>query len=1181
MKRNKTVKNILLIILNTIFINICLSADITQTNNILTIGFQKFSREISDEKYYQSFVDYLKNEFPDYQLRFIGLSDEELVKALSWGELDFAICNPYIAVVAEHVNSYTFMATLLREGPGNVAVEYQAGAIFCKSNRKDINTLQDIIGKTVCAPGKMFFSGWILPYYELKKQGIDPFKDFSFIYFAGNHEDVLNTVLAGEADIGFISAFYLWKFIHDGKVKEEEIKIINEKGKQLVPYLHSTDIFPEACCIVHFTISNHLKKRMLKALLDIASDSPEAKSFDSMGWIPHLSYTSVEELIRKLRLPPFEETGQETVLEFIQRQKYLIVSFLVFWTLFIFTILSLVYTFRSMKTNKMLEYSLQQTKLAKKNLEESERRYKLLAENFPGAIYICKNDEYYTMLYLTDGIFNLTGYTKEEFISTRINLSDIFHPEDKDYIYNEVDIQVSKRLPYHLLYRVQHRDGHWVWIEEIGTGVWDDGNLLYLQGYFWDITQKKQEEEREKEKRARLLLEKDILTSIIIHPFIEEGNFEELAKFITEKISKNLKIPRVNIWLFNENQTQLTCVDHYDVSTGLHSSGYILQEEEFFNEFQELKGAKYVDAYDALEDPRTKGYTQSYLLPLNIKSMLDVGIRIGERNVGVICFEYTGQKHAWDNDEITFACQVADQLALTLIHREKIKSEKQRDLLIQTVESAEEGILIADANEKIVYINPAFMQITEKKRENLISQSLFSFFEKSMEKEEYLKKIKGLKEGKTVKGQLEFSRSDGNVNTLEYSLSALFNERKELTNIVVIFRDITRELKLLNDLKQSQKMESIGQLAGGIAHDLNNHLMVIKGYSELAEQELPIDSPTLSYIKEITKACQKSSTLVRQLLAFARKQILKKQAININELTQELFSILHRLLQENIELIFLPDTSVPLVYADRNALEVIIINLCVNANDAMPNGGKLTIETSSTYLSEEMIQGITWVSAGNFVVISITDTGIGMDKYTLEHCFDPFFTTKETGKGTGLGLSTVYGLVQQHGGIIHVYSEVGKGTTFKVYLPTTRAEEIQHEKDIQQEQSEQLTGYETILIAEDEMAVRSVATRILEQAGYHVISAENGEEAVRLFLENINDIDLVILDVIMPVMGGKEAYDKIRVIRPDVPVIFSTGYSENSIHTNFVLNENLKLLSKPYGRQDLLKSVRSTLDKKQ
>ncbi|MGC9053930.1 MAG: PhnD/SsuA/transferrin family substrate-binding protein [Candidatus Hydrogenedens sp.] len=1179
MKKIKTIYIVFLIFFYIITLTNNLNADTQNTDKKITIGYQKFLNEIANPQSIQPFIQYLKNEFPDYQFQFLCLSDDTLIRSLSWGELDFAICNPYTSILAGHINAYSFIATIVRKGPEGIT-EYQAGTIFCGSDREDINTIRDVIGKKVCIPGKDFFAGWILPYHEFKKQGIEPDRDFNAIVFAGNHEDVLQTVLTGNADVGCISAFYLWKFIQEGKIKEESVKIINNKRSKVIAYPYSTDVFPEACCIAHSTIPEEVKKKMLLALLKIPPGSPEAQCIDSAGWIPHLSYTSVEELVRKLRLPPFEEVEKETTVEFIKRQRYFIISFLVFWTLLIVAISSIIYAYKIMKTNKMLEYSLKHSKIARRSLEESERRYKLLTENFPGTVYICKNDEFYTMLYLTDAVYNLTGYTKDEFISTKINFSDIFHPEDRDYIFNEVDDKLRQRLPYHLFYRIQHRDGHWVWIEEIGTGVWDDGNLLYLQGYLWDITQQKNEEEKQKEKNERLIIENDILTCIVTHPDVARGNFEGLAKYITEEIGKKLKVPRVNVWLFNDKRTQLECIDHYDLFSGLHSAGYVLHEEEFFNEFQELKRAKYVDAYNALEDPRTKGYTSNYLIPLNIKSMLDVGIRIGEQNKGVICFEYTGEKHIWDNDEITFACQVADQLALTLMNRDKLKSEQQRDLLIQTVETAEEGILITDKDEVIIYTNPAVKIITGKGNVELSGKHLSSFLENGMKEEEYQEKIKSLKGGKMIRGQLEWTKNDGNISTIEYSISPLFNEQKELMNIVMIFRDITYELKLQNDLKQSQKMESIGQLAGGIAHDLNNHLMVINGYAELAERELHTDSPIVPYIQEIIKANQKASSLVRQLLAFARKQVLKKEIINVNELVYDICKILQRLLRENIELTFIPDTSIPMISADKNAIEVILINLCVNANDAMPDGGKLLIETSSTYISKEMIEGLSWTVSGDFVVISITDTGIGMDKYTLEHCFDPFFTTKETGKGTGLGLSTVYGLVQQHNGIIHVYSEVRKGTTFKIYLPATHQEQIQQENTTEKGANEQLMGNETILIAEDELSVRSVAMRILEQAGYRVLSAKDGEECVKLFLENINAIDLVILDVIMPIMDGKEVYEKIKAIRPDLPVLFSTGYSENSIHTNFVLDKNLNLINKPYGRQDLLRTVRNILDKK-
>ncbi len=1166
--------------INALEINLFAEQVPENSNSILRIGYQKFSNEIADIRYIQPFVQFIKNELPEHQIEFICLSDELLLKSVLWGELEFVICNPYIAVFAEHLTSYSPVATLTRKSPEGI-VKHEAGVIFCKSDRTDINTLRDATNKNVCAPGRVFFTGWILPKNEFHKQGILPERDFSTIFFAGNHEEVLNTILAGGADVGCMGAFYLWKYIEKGRVKQNEIKIINPKQNPEVPFLHSTDVFPGVCFMAHPAISEEIKKKMLIALLKISPESPEATCLYSAGWIPHLSNESIEELVRKLRLPPFDVIQRVSFFELLKQYRYLILSFFIFWTLFLIAVFSLIYAYKMVKTNKLLEYSINHTKLARKELEESERRYRLLTENFPGTVYICKNDEHYSKLYLTEGVLSLTGYTNDEFISKRISFPDLYHPEDRDYIFNEVDAKLKQRIPFHLVYRIQHRDGSWMWLEEIGTGVWDDENLLYLQGYIWDITEKKKEEEKQREKNERLMVERDIITSITISPFVSEGDFEGLSRFITEEIGKKLKVPRVNVWLFNEDRNQLICIDHYDLYSALHSAGYILHEEEFYYEFQELKGAKYVDAYDALEDPRTKGYASNYLIPLDIKSMLDVGIRIGGENVGVICFEYTGEKHFWDDDEITFACQVADQLALIFTIRERLKTERHRDLLVQTVESTDEGILIADVNETVVYLNPAVEKITNRKKQDLLNKHLFTFFENCLSKDEYLKDFELLKGGKTVRKQLELVRGDKDVYTIEYSLFPLFNARKELTNIVLIFRDITNELKLLNDLKQAQKMESVGQLAGGIAHDLNNHLMVINGYAELAERELTSDSPIISYIQEIISANKKAGSLIRQLLAFARKQILKKEVVNVNELIQNTCKMLVRLLKENIDLSFIPYESLHLIKADRNAVEVIIINLCVNANDAMPNGGKLLIETNLTTLSEEMTKGISWVSPGDFVVISVTDMGMGMDKYTMEHCFDPFFTTKELGKGTGLGLSTVYGLVQQHGGIIHVYSELGKGTTFKVYLPIIEHEQIHESKEDEEEkQRAQFGGNETILIAEDEISVRSVAMRILEQAGYKVISAKDGEEAVKLILENISDIDLVILDVVMPIMGGKEVYEKIKSIRPNLPVLFSTGYSENSIHIDFVLKENYHLLNKPYGRLELLRAVRDILDKK-
>ncbi len=814
----------------------------------------------------------------------------------------------------------------------------------------------------------------------------------------------------------------------------------------------------------------------------------------------------------------------------------------------------------------------------KRNLRRANRRFRTLAEQFPGAIFIITPYPEFSILYLSNRIEDITGYKKEEFLSGRLTLLDLVHNEYRDFLLSERKEKINLKQPYNITYRIQTKDKTWRWVNEIGVGVWDDSKLLYIQGHILDITSLKEQEEKEKKKFERTNTEKEILIEVMLRSEFVEGDFERLSYFITETIATRLNIPRVNIWLFNDDETQLICIDHYDLSTGIHSKGMVLKEEDFYHEFLALKISKYVDAHDALNDPRTKGYAKNYLIPLNITSMLDTAIRIGEKNRGVICLEYTHTPHKWEEDEISFASQIADQLALTLIHKEKKAYEAQRDMLIRIVETSENALIITNPDGTILYMNPAVFTLLKILPEDYTGKPITYLIPDVVPIENLEQKLSEVNKGKTYKERLEIKTGVTTPIILDCAISSIHNIYGDISNYVFHLTNVTKEVKLENDLRQMQKMESMGQLAGGIAHDLNNHLLVIQGYVELIESELPHSSSILPYIQEMKSANFKASTLVKQLLAFARKQLLKKEIFSLNDAILSALKLVRRIIKENIEIetFLMPD--LPNIYADRSAIEVIIINLCSNANDAMPEGGKITIETNKAYISKEKIEGMPHLKEGEFVVLTITDTGTGMDKYTLEHCFEPFFTTKKFGKGTGLGLSTVYGLVQQHEGIIHVYSELGKGTTFKIYLPTSSQTPQKGEKTEPLEYTD-LSGSETILLAEDEPAVRAVSTRILQQAGYKVISAENGEEALKLFTENMDNIHLVILDIVMPIMGGKEVYEKIKDVKPDIPVLFTSGYSENSIHTNFVLHEGYHILQKPYGRSEILKEVRSILDK--
>jgi len=370
-------------------------------------------------------------------------------------------------------------------------------------------------------------------------------------------------------------------------------------------------------------------------------------------------------------------------------------------------------------------------------------------------------------------------------------------------------------------------------------------------------------------------------------------------------------------------------------------------------------------------------------------------------------------------------------------------------------------------------------------------------------------------------------------------------------------------------------MEAIGRLAGGVAHDFNNLLQAITGYTNIVLEDLPPGSQMHSDLSQVKAAADRACEVTGQLLAFSRKQLMEQKDVDLNELVQSMMKLMPRLIGEDIEVVLIRGHDIGIVRADPSQLEQVLMNLCVNARDAMPGGGKLVIETENVLINGEYCAAHSGAREGRYVLMSVTDNGQGMDKETLAQIFEPFFTTKELGKGTGLGLSSVYGIVKQHGGKVQAYSEKGKGTTIKVYLPiverTARAVGTKIEKRVE-------GGNETVLVAEDEDIVLSLCERILTQAGYRVIAARDGAEAKQAFDDHADEISLALLDVVMPEAGGRSVMEYIKAKRPEVRFLFASGYTENAIHTNFVLDQGVNLLRKPYAREELLRKVREVLE---
>jgi signal transduction histidine kinase/CheY-like chemotaxis protein len=400
---------------------------------------------------------------------------------------------------------------------------------------------------------------------------------------------------------------------------------------------------------------------------------------------------------------------------------------------------------------------------------------------------------------------------------------------------------------------------------------------------------------------------------------------------------------------------------------------------------------------------------------------------------------------------------------------------------------------------------------------------------------------------------------------------------------VYILEDITEHkkaeeerTKLEAQLRHAQKMEAIGQLAGGIAHDFNNMLNAIMGFGGLLKMDMDKDSPLMSHVEQILDAAERAAMITHQLLAFSRKQVLDIKPVNINGIIRSIEKLLLRLIREDIKLKFILYEKDMTIMADSGQIDQILINLATNARDAMPKGGVLTIATEPVEIDSEFVKKHGYGGPGMYALICVTDTGIGMDEKTRERIFEPFFTTKELGKGTGLGLSVVYGIVKQHNGYINVYSELGIGTTFKIYLPLIKTEAFEEQPS---EAVPVRGGTETILVAEDDPGSRKLAKAALEKFGYSVIAVENGEEAINSFIENKDLIRLVILDVIMPEKGGREAYDEIKKISPDIKVMFLSGYTGDILSLKGITEKEFEFISKPVSPDVLIRKVREVLDR--
>jgi two-component system NtrC family sensor kinase len=503
----------------------------------------------------------------------------------------------------------------------------------------------------------------------------------------------------------------------------------------------------------------------------------------------------------------------------------------------------------------------------------------------------------------------------------------------------------------------------------------------------------------------------------------------------------------------------------------------------------------------------------------------------------------------------------------------RASEEKYRSLF----EESKDAVFISTPEGKFIEINPAGIELFgyASKEELLNIDIARDLYVNPEDRKIYQRMLNEKGFGKDY--QLEMKRKDGRKVTVLSTSLVVRDEKGSVTAYRGIIRDITEYKKLEEQLLQAQKMEAVGQLAGGVAHDFNNILSAIIGYGYLLQKKMGSDDPLRADVEQIVESANKAAEVTRNLLAFSRKQIMNARPVNINDIITKIEKLLSRLIGEDIEVSTVFAVPDLICTADAGQIEQVLLNLATNARDAMPHGGKLTISTELTTLDDAFVRTHGYGNTGEYALITVSDNGMGMKQEEIEKIFEPFYTTKETGKGTGLGLAMVYGIITQHDGYIIVYSEPGKGTTFRIYLPVARTkEEVPAESAVD---AVPARGTETILVAEDDEKLRKLSEIVLTQNGYKVILANDGEEAIGKFIDNKESIQLVLLDIVMPKKGGKEVYDEIRRIRSDIKVIFSSGYTAERLDPNLLLTENINLITKPVSPKDLLARVRAMLDR--
>ncbi len=792
-------------------------------------------------------------------------------------------------------------------------------------------------------------------------------------------------------------------------------------------------------------------------------------------------------------------------------------------------------------------------------IRESENKFRGLAETAVQAIFIYDGARFLYVNAATEAIF---GYSRRELLA----LDDAWSLVDDDaraWTRQRVAAQLSgSSEPTRFEFKIKTRSGEERWLDFSSNRIEFERRAAIVATAV-DITERKKAEQLQS----------------ALYRIAEEtsaaGELDALYRFIHRIVADLMHAENFYIALYDEKNAMLSFpyfVDEEDPTPQRKMLGKGLTE------YVLRTGQPLLATPSVFEDLIARGEVEAIGAPS--LDWLGVPLMISDKAIGVLVVQTYRENIRYRQTEKDILTFVSQHVATAIEHKRSEDQLRQSEARYRSlVQSAVYGIYRSTVEGNFLAVNPALIaMLGYQSEEEMLALSIGrDVYLEALERDHFMAESLDLRRWEGV--EVKWKRKDGKSITVRLSGRLVTDEGGEPAYIEGIVEDVTERRMLEQQLRQSQKMEAVGRLAGGVAHDFNNLLTVIRGYTEILLGDLPTGDPRGSELEEIMKASDRAGALTRQLLAFSRQQVLAPKVLNLNTIVLNMHNLLRRLLGEDVDLQTVLDPELGHVKADPSQIEQVLMNLAVNARDAMPMGGRLTVETANVDLAENWGRDIINAKPGPYVMIAMSDSGAGMDEATKARVFEPFFTTKEQGKGTGLGLSTAYGIVKQSDGYISVYSEVGIGSTFKVYLPRMDSQRDPAVSQLSTPATDR--GTETVLLVEDEEGVRKLVLGILQRQGYQVLEATSGEEALEMVHEHNGKIDLLLSDVVLVGMSGRELSERMRIQMPTLKVIYMSGYTDDAIVRHGVLTESADFLQKPFSSDNLLRKVRGVLEKRQ